>query len=289
MKLKTFLELLALVLIWSGSWIAIKWGLTEIPPYSLAFFRFLIACPVIVAITYRLEGKKSLKINKNEIITFSILGLLGVTLVQAIQVYALKFTSAINSSILINFNVPFIAIFAMIFLGEAFNKKTAFGIFVSFIGAVIIVINGSLSGFQKINIGDILIVLTGIFWAAYSIAGKKTMEQRTPLSMTSFSFLFGTIFLFPMALFESSFSFIDGVTILGVGSVLYLSLLCSVYAYICWNRSIKCEKASNVAMFLYFVPVVTAIMAWFLLGEVITIFTVLGGILVIFGVYLAER
>ena len=289
MKLKTFLELLALVLIWSGSWIAIKWGLTEIPPYSLAFFRFLIACPVIVAITYRLEGKKSLKINKNEIITFSILGLLGVTLVQGIQVYALKFTSAINSSILINFNVPFIAIFAMIFLGEALNKKTAFGIFVSFIGAVIIVINGSLSGFQKINIGDILIVLTGIFWAAYSIAGKKTMEQRTPLSMTSFSFLFGTIFLFPMALFESSFSFIGGVTILGVGSVLYLSLLCSVYAYICWNRSMKCEKASNVAMFLYFVPVVTAIMAWFLLGEIITIFTVLGGILVIFGVYLAER
>ena len=210
MKLKTFLELLALVLIWSGSWIAIKWGLTEIPPYSLVFFRFLIACPVIVAITYRLEGMKSLKINKNEIITFSILGLLGVTLVQAIQVYALKFTTAINSSILINFNVPFIAIFAMIFLGESLNRKTAFGIFVSFIGAVIIVVNGSLSGFQKINIGDILIVLTGIFWAAYSVAGKKTMEQRTPLSMTSFSFLFGTIFLFPMALFESKFSFIGG-------------------------------------------------------------------------------
>ncbi len=289
MKPKTFIELLALVLIWSGSWIAIKWGLTEIPPYSLAFFRFLIACPVIVAITYHLEGKKSLRINKNEIITFSILGLLGVTLVQAIQVYALKFTSAINSSILINFNVPFIAIFAMIFLGEALNKKTAFGILVSFIGAVIIVVNGSLSGFQKINIGDILIVLTGVFWAAYSVAGKKTMEQRTPLSMTSFSFLFGTIFLFPMALFESRFSFISDVTILGLGSVLYLSLLCSVYAYICWNRSMKCEKASNVAMFLYFVPVVTAIMAWFLLGEVITLFTVLGGILVIFGVYLAER
>ncbi len=289
MKIKTFLELLVLVLIWSGSWIAIKWGLTEIPPYSLAFFRFLVACPVIVAITYYLEGKSSLKINKDEILTFSVLGLLGVTLVQAIQVYALKFTSAINSSILINFNVPFIAIFALLFLGESLSKKTAFGIFVSFIGAVVIVINGSLSGFQRINIGDILIVLTGIFWAAYSVAGKKTMEQRTPLSMTSFSFLFGTIFLFPMALFESKFSFIENVTELGIGSILYLSLLCSVFAYICWNRSMKCEKASNVAMFLYFVPVVTAIMAWFLLGEVVTVFTVIGGALVILGVYLAER
>ena len=289
MKIKTFLELLALVLIWSGSWIAIKWGLTEIPPYSLAFFRFLVACPVIVAITYYLEGSKSLKINKNEIITFSILGLLGVTLTQAIQVYALKFTSAINSSILINFNVPFIAILAMIFLGESLNKKTAFGIFVSFIGAVIIVVNGSLSGFQRINIGDVLIVLAGAFWGAYSVVGKKIMEERTPLSVTSFSFLFGTIFLFPMALFESKFSFIGRVTELGIGSVLYLSLFCSVFAYICWNRSMKCEKASNVAMFLYFVPVVTAIMAWFLLGEVITIFTVIGGAFVILGVYLAER
>ena len=115
MKIKTFLELVALVLIWSGSWIAIKWGLTEIPPYSLAFFRFFVACPVIIAITYYLEGKNSLKISKEEIIPFSILGLLGVTLVQGIQVYALNFTSAINSSILINFNVPFIAILALIF------------------------------------------------------------------------------------------------------------------------------------------------------------------------------
>lgn len=289
MKPKTFVELLALVLIWSGSWIAIKWGLTEIPPYSLAFLRFLIACPVIIVITYYLEGIKSLKINKNEIISFSVLGLLGVTLVQGIQVYALKFTSAINSSILINFNVPFIAIFALLFLGELLSKKTAFGIFVSFIGAVIIVINGSLSGFQRINIGDILIVLTGIFWAAYSVAGKKTMEQRTPLSMTSYTFLFGTIFLFPIAFLESKFNFVGNVTYLGISSVLYLSLLCSVFAYICWNRSMKCEKASNVAMFLYFVPVVTAIMAWFLLGEVITIFTIIGGALVILGVYLAER
>ena len=289
MKPKTFIELLALVLIWSGSWIAIKWGLTEIPAYSLAFLRFLIACPVILVITYYLEGIKSLKINKNEIVAFSILGLLGVTLVQGIQVYALKFTSAINSSILINFNVPFIAIFALLFLGEPLSKKTAFGIFVSFIGAVIIVINGSLSGFQSINIGDILIVLTGIFWAAYSIAGKKTMEHRTPLSMTSFTFLFGTIFLFPIAFLESKFNFVGNITYLGISSVLYLSLLCSVFAYICWNRSMKCEKASNVAMFLYFVPVVTAIMAWFLLGEVITIFTIIGGALVIIGVYLAER
>ncbi|HOM95606.1 MAG: DMT family transporter [Candidatus Methanofastidiosa archaeon] len=289
MKIKTFLELVALVLIWSGSWIAIKWGLTEIPPYSLAFFRFFVACPVIIAITYYLEGKNSLKISKEEIIPFSILGLLGVTLVQGIQVYALNFTSAINSSILINFNVPFIAILALIFLKEPLSKKTAFGIFISFIGAIVIVINGSISGFQKINIGDILIVFTALFWSIYSIVGKKIMEEKTPLSMTSFTFLFGTIFLFPIAFFESKFSFIGNITKLSIGSILYLSLLCSVFAYISWNRSMKSEKASNVAMFLYFVPVVTAIFAWLLLGEVITIFTIIGGALVILGVYFAER
>jgi len=121
------------------------------------------------------------------------------------------------------------------------------------------------------------------------IAGKKTMEKRTPMAMTSFSFLFGTIFLFPLAYFESKFSFVDNISILGIGSILYLSLLCSVFAYISWNRSIKSEKASNVAMFLYFIPVVTAIMAFFLLGEKITLFTIIGGALVIFGVYMAER
>lgn len=288
MNFKSFIKLITLVLIWSGSWIAIKWGLTEIPPYSLAFFRFLISCPVIVAITYHIEGRDSLKINRKDIIPFSILGILGVTLFHSIQVLALEYTTAVNSSILVNFNVPFIAIFAMIFLKESLTRKTVMGIFVSFIGAVIIVINGSLSGFQSINIGDILIISAGIFWAAYSIAGKKTMMRKSPLSITSFSFLFGTIFLFPLAFFESRFSFIGGVTELGLGSVLYLSLLCSVFAYICWNSSMKVEKSSKVAMFLYLVPLTTSIMAWFLLGEVITIYTVIGGALVIFGVYLAE-
>lgn len=289
MRTKTILELVALVLIWSGSWIAIKWGLTEIPPYSLVFFRFLFACPVIFAITYLVEGKESIKINRREIVDFSLLGLLGVTLVQSVEVVALKYTTAINSSILINFNVPFIAIFALMFLGESINKRTALGIFISFIGAIFVVVNGSISGFQRINIGDILIIISGILWAAYSIAGKKTMEKRTPMAMTSFSFLFGTIFLFPLAYFESKFSFVDNISILGIGSILYLSLLCSVFAYISWNRSIKSEKASNVAMFLYFIPVVTAIMAFFLLGEKITLFTIIGGALVIFGVYMAER
>ena len=115
MRTKTILELVALVLIWSGSWIAIKWGLTEIPPYSLVFFRFLFACPVIFAISYLVEGKESIKINRKEIVDFSLLGLLGVTLVQSVEVVALKYTTAINSSILINFNVPFIAIFALMF------------------------------------------------------------------------------------------------------------------------------------------------------------------------------
>lgn len=289
MRPKTVIELLALVFIWSGSWIAIKWGLTEIPPYSLTFFRFLFACPVIVAITYYLEGKKSLRITKKDVVTFSLLGLLGVTLVQSFQIFALKYTTAINSSILINFNVPSIAIFAAIFLDESISKRTILGILIYFIGAVIIVINGAISGFQQINSGDILIVITGILWGAYSIAGKKTMNKRTPLATTSFTFIFGTLFLFPLALFESKFSFVGNITGLGIGSILYLSLLCSVFAYIFWNRSMKFEKVSNAAMFLYLIPLVTSVMAWFLLGEKITAYTIIGGALVIFGVYMAEK
>ncbi|NMC60104.1 MAG: DMT family transporter [Candidatus Methanofastidiosa archaeon] len=289
MRPKTVIELLALVFIWSGSWIAIKWGLTEIPPYSLTFFRFLFACPVIVIMTYYLEGKKSLRITKKDIVTFSLLGLLGVTLVQSFQIFALKYTTAINSSILINFNVPSIAIFAAIFLDESISKRTILGILISFFGAVIIVVNGAISGFQQINIGDILIVITGILWGAYSIAGKKTMNKRTPLATTSFTFIFGTLFLFPLAFFESKFSFVGNITGLGVGSILYLSLLCSVFAYIFWNRSMKFEKASNAAMYLYLIPLVTSVMAWFLLGEKITAYTIIGGALVIFGVYMAEK
>jgi drug/metabolite transporter (DMT)-like permease len=68
-----------------------------------------------------------------------------------------------------------------------------------------------------------------------------------------------------------------------------LSILCSVFAYLAWYYALEKLPAINVAVFIYIIPLFTALLAYFLLREEITSFTVIGGILITLGVYFVER
>ena len=160
----TRLKLLAVMLIWAASWIFIKVALREIPPYSLAFLRFSLASPILFIIALFKEGKENMKVRLNELPIYSILALSGVTLLYVTEFTALKYTTAINASILINASVIFIALLAFFFLGEKLRRKEWTGIIISFVGAALVVSNGSLKFFHESTfIGDILIMVSAIF------------------------------------------------------------------------------------------------------------------------------
>ncbi len=289
MRWSTRLKLLAVMLIWAASWIFIKVALREIPPYSLAFLRFSLASPILFIIALFKEGKENMKVRLNELPIYSILALSGVTLLYVTEFTALKYTTAINASILINASVIFIALLAFFFLGEKLRRKEWTGIIISFVGAALVVSNGSLKFFHESTfIGDILIMVSAIFWAIYSIVGKKFLETREPLVVTTYAFVLGTIFLLPFSLYEGVTSVVTRISMVGWFSVIYLAVFCSVFAYVVWYQAIKEEKASKVAVFLYSIPLFTALFANIFLGERITIYMLLGGALVIYGVHLTE-
>jgi len=100
--------------------------------------------------------------------------------------------------------------------------------------------------------------------------------------------MLGTIFLLPFSLYEGVTSVIARISMVGWFSVIYLAVFCSVFAYVVWYQAIKEEKASKVAVFLYSIPLFTALFANIFLGERITIYILLGGALVIYGVHLTE-
>ncbi len=290
MRRNIFLKLLVVMLIWAASWIFIKVALREIPPYSLAFLRFSLASPILFIIALFKEGKENMKIRLDELPTYSILALSGVTLLYVTEFTALKYTTAINASILINVSVIFIALFAFFFIGEKLRRKEWVGIIISFIGVTLIVSNGSLSFFHESTfIGDILIIVSSVFWAIYSIVGKKFLETREPLVVTTYAFILGAIFLFPFSLYEGITSVIPKISIMGWISIAYLAIFCSVFAYVVWYQAIKEEQASKVAVFLYLIPLFTAFFANIFLGERITLYLILGGVLTIYGVHLVSK
>ena len=120
--------LLLTMLIWAGSFIFIKISLQEIKPYNLAFYRFILASPVLLLAVYLKKKLQSVKIK--DVLRIVILAITGVTLLYAVQFVALMYTTATNSSILMNTSVIFIAVMSFL-LGERFTKLKTLGLCLS--------------------------------------------------------------------------------------------------------------------------------------------------------------
>ncbi len=287
MNRKAYIAALVLtMLIWAGSFIFIKVGLREMRPFNLAFYRFLIASPLLLLAVYAKNGVKFFEIK--DLPAIIVLALTGVTLLYVVQFVALLYTTATNSSILINTSVAFIAILSFL-MGEKFTKMKTLGLVISFLGVMLIVSKGRLSFFSsKTFLGDSLMIFDGFLWAIYTILGKKFLEKYSPEMLTAYVFALGAALLFPFAYYEGLANPATFSTTLWI-SLLYLSILCSVFAYLVWYSALNVMDATKVAVFVYAVPLFTAIMAVTFLGENIDSFTVIGGLLTMFGVYLVER
>ncbi len=186
---------------------------------------------------------------------------------------------------LIDTSAIFVALAAPL-MGERISRLRLAGVVLSFVGVAVTASHGSLR-FSTSVVGDALMVLDGLLWAIYTLLGKKLLKKYDALSLTSHVFVIGTIFLLPFAILGGlkdplEFGFIVVV------SLLYISVLCSVFAYAVWYLALERMEASQVAVFVYLIPVATAAIEYLATGSIESS-TLAGSTLVLAGVYLAER
>ncbi len=283
MKLRNHILLLFTMVVWAGSFVFIKIGLRELDAFNLAFYRFVLASPLLLIFVY-LRGKLG-KVDVNDLPRIAVLGLAGVALLYAVQFVALEYTTATNASILINTAVVFVALISFA-MGERLSAMKAAGVAISFLGIVLIVSKGKLEFFtSKTFVGDMLMIFDGFLWAIYTILGKNMLEKYNAEMLTAYTFVAGTVLLFPFAAF-SGFANPVNVSLQTVVALLYLSILCSVFAYLVWYEALSSEDSVSVSAYIYLVPLFTAIIAYFVLDEVPDIYTVVGGAATLFGVYM---
>ena len=161
----------------------------------------------------------------------------------------------------------------------------------SFVGILLLVSNGEFfsgSWDTFILYGSLLMLMSALIWAAYSIWIKGMMRNFTPLAITTLAFVMGTIFLVPFSVAEWPWEALVSVSFEGWVSVLYLAIPSSVVAYFLYNRTIKVLPATTVGVLLYLIPVWGVFFDTILLGTPLTWVIIAGGALVIGGVALVE-
>ncbi len=272
------------VVFWGISFVATKAALREISPVTLIFSRFVIGALLLLAIVRELPPRKEWR-------ALAVMGFVGVFVHQMLQAYALTMTTAMNTGWLIGVTPIWSAVLAAIFLRERFGFWKVIGLVGGFAGALLVVTRGEFNAGvigKPSTTGDLLILLSTINWAVYSVIGHDTIRRLGPRRATSGAMLFGALMLAPFFVARRGWTEIPALTATGWTALLFLAIGCSALGYLFWYGALERVEVSRVAALLYIEPLVTFVAAVTLLGEPIRPVTVLGGALVLASVLLAQ-
>lgn len=143
--------------------------------------------------------------------------------------------------------------------------------------------------------GDGLVLLNAIIWAWFTLKGKVVLEKYSPFTAMAYIHIFGTILLLPFAVLPSPFVEITlieqlpSISIKTISVTAYLAVFCSVYGYFIWYLGISKIGAVKTAIYSYFNPIMATIAGMLIFNEKLTMYVVIGGLLVILGVYITNQ
>jgi drug/metabolite transporter (DMT)-like permease len=285
-----YVKLLFVALFWGGTFVAGRTVAQNVGPFSAAFLRFAVASFFLIFVTRKLEGGIPL-LKKHQIVPVLLLGMTGVFAYNIFFLSGLKVIEASRASLIIATNPIFIALFAYSFFKEKLTGINIAGILLCASGAIIVISKGNPLIILKggLGSGELYILGCVVSWVLYSLIGKRTMHDMSPLSAVTYSCLIGGLLLFPPAVFEGIFSDLGGYSGADWFSIFYLGFFGTVLGFTWYYEGIKKLGASKAAVFINFVPISAVILSFLILKETLNLSLIIGAVMVISGAYLTNR
>ena len=275
---------------WSFSFPLIKIVLDNgVPPITLAAIRAIVFIPIIIFLLIK-NGKKNIPASKEDWLIYISIGLFTIILPGILQNTGMMYTTASASSIIQTSGPIFTILFAIVILKESAGKKKIIGSLCALIGTIFLVMNldENINLFDTSVYGNFLILLSGISYAISSIITKKGLERKNPLQILGFSSLIGFIVLSLISSFEKPLEVIITLSIETWFAIFLLALFPSFIAILFWYMAMMKEEISRLVSFIYLMPVFAVIFSYILIGEIISIQTILFATLIIVGVAIAQ-
>ena len=287
-QLKTYNALVATVIFWGLSFVATKMALETIPTFTLIFSRFMLGFIFFAAMMIR-HGMPSF--TPRDHVKLLVLAIFQPGLYFLCETQGLLYTSAAKVSLIIATIPVAVMILSAIILKEKTNRLGIIGIFLSLIGITILVIGDpdfvwGLGGSLK---GDLIVFGAVLAAAFYIISARNLGKSYSAREITSMQCFYGSIFFAPGLFLDIPALSWAAISPRSLIALLYLTIFATVAAFLCYNYALTKIPASRAAVFINGIPVVTALGAWILLGERLTMLQGAGGALVLASVFLTNR
>lgn len=278
--------LLLTVIIWGWSFVATKICLEYLTPVETIGLRLLVGVPTLLIL---LKFRK-VRLNLNYRHCNLSLAALIIAAHFIIQSTGLKYTSATNTGWIIALIPLIVAVLAFFILKESLVRKLLIGILIASLGVLLLISKGNPGNLGWLRSGgDWLILISAHTWAFYTIVTRDLSRSRDPLGLTFSLLLPAAVIFLSIMIFTSDWARIIHLPVKILAAVIFLGILATALAHWFWQVGVSKLGAARAGVYLYLEPVATTALAVPYLNETYGLLTVIGGFLVLFGVWYASR
>ena len=278
--------LLLAVLFWAANTVVNKMTVGVIFPAEVGFYRWLFAGLLFTPFLLRPVLRNWANIRPHLLKIF-VLGVLGMAIYQSLAYFAAPKTTAMNMGIIVSL-MPVMSLgMAIVALGQRLTVGAILGVLCSFVGVLLVVSQGDLRNLaeQGINMGDVMMLIATLAYALYSTLLKYWQMDIPALQLLYLQVLVAIVVLFPLFWFSEK----AGLNSANLPLVLFACVFASIAAPLAWMHAVRTLGPSRTAVFFNLIPILTIIIAAFVLSERLALYHAVGGGLTLFGVVLSER
>lgn len=289
-KFLPYLEALFAVVVWGASFIATKIAVGEISPIAVVWLRFAMGIPILFAAVVM---RKQFAFPKGkEWLYFALLGFLGISFHQWLQSNGLKTAQATTTAWIVTTSPAFIAVLGWLVLKEKLNLLQSSGIALAMVGVLVVVSKGNLANIfvgSFGTIGDFLILISAVNWAVFSILSRHGLKTHPSTRLTFWVMTIGWLITSVAFFAGKSYTQIPLLDSRGWWAMIFLGIFTTGLAYIAWFDALAQLPSAQTGAFLFIEPLASMVVAAIVLKEQVTFASIIGGAVILFGIWLVNR
>jgi drug/metabolite transporter (DMT)-like permease len=251
---------------WATNAVMGRWLRGDAGPLTLTALRFTVATAFFVFLL-RNRPQQERRYGK-DFGWILAMGLAGVVAFSPLLYWGLRMSTAVNSSLIQGFSPLITAVIAGAIIQEPVTRRQKAGAVLGLIGIAGLISGGSLSDLLQLrfNPGDIVFLAGAMVWAFYSVAARRVMRNRSPVSATALSNFLGLPLLVVAAGIELRYIPLN-LRPETVAAILHICIVPTIIGYWAWNRAIRALGAGGAMVFYNTLPLYGVLMGAALLGE----------------------
>jgi drug/metabolite transporter (DMT)-like permease len=278
---------LAAVGIWSANFVVVKSGIEALGPLTFTSIRYLIATVTLfVLVRWRLGPVRP---PARVALTLMGLGMMGFGAYQVLWTLGLTQITAGDSALIIAASPVLTVLLAGAVGMDRLTAPKVAGALVAFTGVAVVVAAGHELSLGASLAGDLLTLGAAVLWAIYTVAGTGMLRRVDPLQATAWAVFGGTLFLLPFGAWNLATSPPSAVPAGAVVGLVYSGMFAAAIANVLVFNAIRLAGPARVTVSQFLVPAGAVVLGAVLLSEAVGVAQVVGGIVIVLGVWLTRR